>query len=360
MSNPSATTKVVVTGRINAGFLERNFEGKQLAKVSKKTASIQYRYVKTEDLFTGFDLQDVLVDILRRSSGADDPALSTSVRLRKKDLDQDGSFFVLNQMSNEATWDGPVFCGQIIHVKKGVEIPGINGTVDQDIPSLKLANFSVGKENSIVDGILYFAIAGNHVGLIEGQKARGRSLERFLTSMLQDAEELEPGEAILLPAKIQGKLPEIRSMKLLPKRSAAQSASNRTKQRSLAEAKGNGATVFEVLELLGWNHEEIGALSESVPEGGWIEGAFNVLFKHGKSRAAINRKAIEEAVRNLDNSSIGLVGNGSEKGGHMKLSEPRSIECTSDMLNPDAAMQAIVKVMKKWAQLGHIDCDFNK
>src|SRR3546814_5927996 len=40
-----------------------------------------------------------------------------------------------------------------------------------------------------------------HVGLIEGQQVRGRTLERYLTALLQRAEEFEPGQAVILNGK---------------------------------------------------------------------------------------------------------------------------------------------------------------
>src|SRR3546814_5151620 len=64
-----------------------------------------------------------------------------------------------------------------------------------------LQNLNVGDAAHVLKGTLYFAIAGNHVGLIEGQQVRGRTLERYLTALLQRAEEFEPGQAVILNGK---------------------------------------------------------------------------------------------------------------------------------------------------------------
>lgn len=59
----------------------------------------------------------------------------------------------------------------------------------------------MGERAKVLRGALYFAVVGNHVGIIEGQQVKGRTLERYLTALLQKADELEPAQVIILNSK---------------------------------------------------------------------------------------------------------------------------------------------------------------
>lgn len=327
--------------------------------MAKKVAAIQYRYVKLDELWDTFNLKDMIVDILGRVPRDGDVTLSALARLRKKDLDQDGSFVLLNKLSDPGTWCGPVFCGQLIHVKSGAQLPGINGTLDDDIAEFELQNLTFEQRTQIVEGVLYFAVAGNHVGIIEGQRTRGRTLERYLTRLLQDAGELEPGATVILNAKLEGSVEKVSEIDVSPRLSRP-SAEGGEVADDAASDRGEGSTVLDVLEVLGWGPEQIRELEDSIPPQGWLEGVFRVRFKSKRGRkASVDRQVLEEALRNLDSRSVGLLGDGAkEKGGLIKLSERCSIDIVGDLLDPADAMEQIVNAMRRWASAGKIDCAF--
>lgn len=324
-----------------------------------KQAAVQYRYVKLDELWEGFHLKDMIVDILTRVPPAGGGSLSSLARLRKKDLDQDGSFVLLNKLSDQSSWSGPVFCGQLIHVKSDTQLPGITGSLDDDIAEFELKNLTLEQRTQIVEGVLYFAVVANHVGIVEGQRTRGRTLERYLTRLLQDAGELEPGKTIILNARLEGAIGAVKEIDVAPRRSQMPTADGDV-AHGVAEEEGVGKTVLDVLELLGWSAEQIHKLEENIPEGGWLEGLFKVKFKQRRGRAAsVDRTILEEALRNLDGHSVGLLGDGArEKGGLIKLSERCNVQTDGDLLDPEDTMAKIVAALKKWSAAGKIDCSF--
>lgn len=339
----------------NASVGRRNCEPLEI-RLSTKSFTVQYRYVKLDGLWETFSLKSMVVDILRRTPKGGGEKLLSMARLRKKDLDQDGSFVLLNKISDEGSWDGDLFCGQLIHVKSGTELPGLNGSLDDDLKEFELQNLTLEQRAQIVEGVLYFAVMGNHVGIIEGQRTRGRTLERYLTRLLQDAGELEPGSTIIMNAKLEGSVSKVKEIDVAPQRSMAPYREGETSTEA-AESEGEGTTVLDVLRLLGWDDEQIEQLENSIPQEGWLEGIFKVKFKRKRGRAAsVDREVLEEALRNLDAHSVGLLGDGAkEKGGLIKLSEKCKIKSTGELLDPDDAMQQIVACLRRWAKTGKID-----
>lgn len=327
------------------------------------SATVQYRYLKTDGLWDDIHLKNMIVDILRRTPDGASNSRAARVRHRKIDLDQDGTYVILNKMSDPSDWNGPVFCGQLLSIRAGAEIPGITQSPEDDISELELRQLYMGEENSVVDGILYFALVHNHVGLIEGQKTRARTLERYLTRLLQDADEFEPGQTVILNAQLEGvHVGRVEEMSIAPKRVQKSSTSEVDQTVAAGEAEGEGQTVFDVLRTLGWQAQEIEQLRDSLPDEGWIEGVFKMVFKRKGRKAAIDRSVLEEALRNLDPASVGLLdpSGGSERKGIYKLSSKQPIERQNGMLDPSHAMQSIVEMLKKWAASGKIDCDFER
>jgi len=330
-----------------------------------KYATVQYRYVNTEHLWEDFNLKAMVVDILRRAArGNAQTRLFEDVSARKKDLDQDGTYVVLNKMSDPRTWGGPFFCGQLLHVKAGVDVPGINGDLDQSVPELELCNLQLGNAARIVEGVLYFLVNGNHVSLIEGQRTKARSLERYLTRLLQDADELDPGKTIILNALFSSAgsgVTEIQEMNIQPLAVPANGA-EQDATRLAVEERGQGKTVYDILEYLGWTEADISDLRGNLPEGGTLEGLFKVFIKlRNKRKGSVPKRVLEEALRHLDPYSLQLIGpDGKEGGGLIKLSKRVRIQTTGDLLNPDDAMEKIQETMREWARDGKIDCDFGE
>lgn len=325
-----------------------------------RPSTIQYRYVKLDGLWPAFDLKAMVVDILRRADAGTGAPIGSMARLRKKDLDQDGSYVVLNKLSAPETWDGPTFCGQLIHVKSGASLPGLSGSLDDDTAEFVLQQLTFEQLTQIVEGVLYFAIVGNHVGLIEGQRARGRTLERYLTRFLQDAGELEAGQTVILNTSLQGQVTRVSQIELKPHRSKAPPLRDAAAGTDAAAEEGEGATVLKVLEVLGWSPDQLQMLEARIPEGGWLEGIFRVRMKGaGRKKATVDRAVLEEALRNLDDKSVGLLGDGGrEKGGLIRLSDRRQVVCDGDLLDPTDAMAQIVEALRRWSEDGKINCNF--
>lgn len=329
--------------------------------VATKNTTIQYRQLKTDDLWEGVDLKAMLVDVLRRRQW------DTNAKHRILDLDQDQSFVILNKLSDPETWDGPVFAGQIIQLQEGADIHAVTQSLEEDTSEFVLQNLNVGKRTQVLKGALYFAVVGNHVGVIEGQQVRGRTLERYLTALFQRAGELEPGHAIILNGKFMagdGKELEESSeitVSATPNRGGGEVHAGRAAEiieRETAHARERGATVFDVLALLGWSPDAIAKLEAEVPDDGWIEGFFRIFIKEKRKKKPISRATINEALRNIDPADLGLRGNGTEKNGIVKLSVQKLVEAQRSLLDPASAMEQIVNALYDWSKAGKIDCTF--
>lgn len=327
-------------------------------------ATIQYRQLKTEGLWAEADLKAMVVDVLRRRSWAD------NAKLRIIDLDQDQSFVILNKISDPETWDGPTFAGQVIQLQSGADVHAIIQSLEEDTPEFVLQNLNVGEQTRVLKGALYFVVAGNHVGIIEGQQIRGRTLERYLTALLQRAEEIEAGQAIILNSKFvtgDGKeLSESTEISVAATPATNKGAPKRRddaprvlEREAAAEREHEQATVFDVLRTLGWSEEAINSLGAEVPDDGWVEGFFRVFIKQRRKRKPISRATINEALRNIDPADLGLRGDGSERGGIVKVSVQRDVRTAGSLLDPADAIEQITNALRDWAAAGKIDCNFD-
>jgi hypothetical protein len=110
---------------------------------------------------------------------------------------------------------------------------------------------------------------------------------------------------------------------------------------------------------LGWGADALESLRAEVPDDGWIEGFFRVFIKQRNRRKPISRATINEALRNIDPADLGLRGDGSEKGGIVKLSTQRVVKTHGSLLDPADAMEQIVNALREWAAGGKIDCTFD-
>ena len=328
-----------------------------------KKATIQYRELKAEGPLEGAELKEMLVDVLRRRR--EHQALAENARLRIIDLDQDGSFVILNKVSDPSSWDGSVFCGQLIHLQAGADIQAVIQSLDEDTDEFLLQNIDVGPEARVLKGVLYFAVNKNHVGLIEGQAVKGQILERYLTSLFQEAGELQPGQRVILNGQFSAEgekgLSELSDLTF----SAKPKYSSRDdhpvivdEERQAGMAKDEGHTVFDILKLMGWPNDALERLEQEIPVGGRIEGLFKVFIKSKRTKVRIPRVAVNEALRNFDPNELGLQGDGREKGGLVKLSVVKDVRTEGNLLDPTDAMLKIVEAMKEWATSGKIDCRF--
>jgi len=327
-------------------------------------ATVQYRQLKTDNLWPEVNLQAMVVDVLRRRGWAD------NARHRIIDLDQDESFVILNKLPDPATWDGPTFAGQVIQLQSGTDVHAVMQSLEEDTSEFVLQSLNVGERTRVLKGALYFVIAGNHVGLIEGQQVRGRTLERYFTVLLQRADELDPGQSVILNGKFTtGNGKELSesteiSVSAAPATNtgAARPRPDRplvTEHEAATAREHEQATVFDVLRTLGWSEEAIDSLGAEVPDDGWIEGFFKVFIKQRRKRKPISRATINEALRNIDPADLGLRGDGSERNGIVKLSTQREIQLVGTLLDPADAIEQITNALRDWAAQGKIDCNFD-
>lgn len=335
-----------------------------------KKVTVQYRQLKTVGLWETIDLKALIVDVLRRRGWAE------NARLRILSLDQDGSLVILNKVSLPSTWDSAIFAGQVIHLQEGSEVHAVTQSLEDDTQEFVLQNLDVGERTRVLKGALYFVVVGNHLGIIEGQQVRGKTLERYLTALLQKADELSPEQVVILNSKfLTGNGKELSESSEISV-AAAPAANDGTRHVASArpgqprvvereaglEREHEQATVFEVLRMLGWDDQAIDSLGAEIPTGGWIEGVFRVLIKERqRRRKPISRATINEALRNIDPKDLGLRGDGSEKGGIVKLSVQREVATAGagSLIDPESAMEQIVNALRDWAAAGKIDCRFD-
>lgn len=236
-------------------------------------ATIQYRQLKLDGLWEEANLKAMVVDVLRRRGWAD------NAKTRIIDLDQDQSFVILNKISDPGTWDGPTFAGQVIQLQTGTDVHAVMQSLEEDTQEFVVHSLNVGEQVRVLKGALYFVVVGNHVGVIEGQQVRGRTLERYLTALLQRAGELEAGQAVILNSKfIAGDGKELSESTEISVAAApttregtakARDVGPRVTEREAATAREHEqATVFEVLKMLGWSEEAVDSLGAEVPNDG--------------------------------------------------------------------------------------------
>lgn len=331
--------------------------------------SVQYRQLKTDEMPAGTSLKAMLVAAMR-APRADGGRWGDSAKSRIIDLDQDGSYVILNKIPEPNSWDEQVFGGQIIHLQSGADVAAVMQSLDEDAEEFIVEQVNLG-DARVAKGILYFAAIDNHLGLIEGQQVKGRTLERYLTALLQNVGTIQPGTPVILNGSFlagDGKeLSEASEITIQAERNegplAAEAAQvvDEIVEREAARMKRDGATVFDVLRTLNWNEDAIATLRAEIPDDGWIEGFFKVFIKQrNKRRKNITRAAINEALRNIDPSDIGMDGNGKERGGIVKLSSKRRVAMVGSLLDPADAVNQIVDALREWAAAGKIDCTFGE
>lgn len=326
-------------------------------------ATIQYRQMKADGLWENADLKAMVVDVLRRRGW------SENAKSRIVDLDQDESYVILNKISDPATWGGSTFAGQVIQLQAGTDVHAITQSLEDDTAEFVLQSLNVGERVRVLRGALYFVVVGNHVGIIEGQQVRSRTLERYLTALLQRAEELELGQAIILNGKfIAGDGKELSESTEIQVSAASNKGDGerredvtRIQEREAAAAREHEqATVFEILRMLGWSEDALESLGAEIPNDGWIEGFFKVFIKERRKRKPISRATINEALRNIDPADLGLRGDGSERGGIVKLSVQKEVRTEGSLLDPADAIEQITNALRDWAAAGKIDCNFER
>lgn len=332
-----------------------------------KQATIQYRQLNRENLPVEGSLKDIAVASMRTERGQ--RLVGEYVGNRRFDLDQDGRLTLLNHITEQPHWDEPLFAGQLAYFERGANVPALLGDPDEDVNELNLGQFALGPNASMIHGLLYFVVVGDHVGLIESTGLKSARLERFLTQLFTQTEQLQPGQTVILNAQFtneQGRrVADAKEVQVAARRNVrpepvVREPAARIEERDVEQARREGHSVVQVLEVLGWSPEDIARLMEEVPPGGWLEGFFRFFIKSRTARRkTINRGTLDEAFRNIDPKDVTFLGKGMrEKDGFVKLTSNRPVEMVGSLMNPTSAIQQIEAALREWAASGQIDLAF--
>lgn len=327
----------------------------------KATRSVQYRYLARDRLDIG---EAKLEDLVRKALAEkrDGNVIGNEARARIADLSQEGQLTIWNGLKGLER--SSIVQGELLLYKQGFNQTAIEEMLDKAEPRFKLTTFTTDGKSKPVEGALYFAIVGDNVGIIQSNAVTGRWLERYLTWLLKDITGVIEGEDVVnLSSKTS--IGEETRQKLGPARSLTIHAqpSKRTAgggvDRSLREkAKGAGATVLEVLKLMGVGEDAIESIRKDIPEGGRLEGDFLVYIKDKNRKKPISIGTLDHAFRNTDASDLAIEHTGAKtKDGSFHLSEPVRLTTTVHGLDPEEAMEEIVNVLYKWAERALIDLD---
>ena len=331
------------------------------AKTKKKVSTIQYRYLKTDKLGKAFDLKAVLVDVLGRASDhAEGVKLGSQARLRRISLDQEGDVTLLNKITPEKNWHQPFFCGQLIQLAPGTQLPGLMGDQAEDTNEFVLENLNLGEGSEIARGVMYFAVCGQHLALIEGQAVRGRVLERFLTSFLQRAGELEEHQSIVLPRAIpETKDARVRNVQKIDFTGlkTASDGDGEAEEDVGSYRDRNEEKLLQMLEIMCSDRSLVDKVIQKIPEGGYLEGLFSLRIRGAKRRkATLAHQDVEELVRNADIDEVRLEGDGKSRNGEFFLTRAvRLTDVGGGLIDPEEAMKAIVGALVQWSADGKID-----
>ncbi|PZU51136.1 MAG: hypothetical protein DI568_00565 [Sphingomonas sp.] len=238
------------------------------------------------------------------------------------------------------------------------------GDIDADTNELDLGQFQL-PNASMIHGLLYFVIVGDHLGMIESPGMRSARLERFFTQFLSQYNVLEVGNTVVLNALFtneNGRAVSQATEVVLAAEPARRPEFDpgeieRLVAQDVAEARGINNSVIRVLEALSWTNDDITRLMAQVPPGGWLEGVFKFLIKSKTSRKqTIRRQTLDEALRNVDPKDVTILGKGKrEKDGFVKLTKIKTVRTIGSLLDPTSAVSMIEESLREWSAAGEID-----
>lgn len=282
--------------------------------------------------------------------------IGQKVRLRIADLEQAGQLTVLNGIKGLES--GPI-AGEILLYRQGFDVPAIAENLNSEENRFPLEVYQTDGTNKPIVGALYFAAIGDHVGVISSRQVTPRWLERYLTWLLKDkCEHLDGEDVIELNASISiDGTPPSRNGPAKALRIQAQAVKNDGSPKTIRKerASGKGGTVLEVLRLLGVGQDAIDSIRQDIPQGGNLEGDFQVYIKEGRNRRPLSTDTLDHAFRNLDPEDLSIDRNGSRsRGSAIYLSEPVRVTEAPAGLEPNEALEQIVAQLYKWANNGTI------
>ncbi len=326
--------------------------------MAKATRSVQYRYLERER--AGIE-EKSLEEAVRKAlslKGRNGWVIGKEARARIADLAQEGQLTLWNGMKGNSDKRGALQ-GELVLYKRGFNQTAIEENLDAGDARFNMVTFQTDGNSKPVEGALYFAIIGDHVGLIQSNAVTGRWLERYLTWLLKDATTIIDAEDVInlssrltVGEKEIGKLGPAQSLQLSAKPNRGDSQDRNLREK----ARGAGATVLEVLQLMGVGADTIDSIEADIPQGGRLEGEFLVYIKDKNRRKEISVGTLDHAFRNTDPSDLKIKHKGSKVRDNVSmLSEPVRLTQTVHGLDPEEAMEEIVNVLYKWAERALID-----
>jgi len=281
-------------------------------------------------------------------------------RARIADLEQSGQMTLLNQVSGLRPSDAAL-SGQLVLYRKGFDVPAIVEQLENDEKVFPVVQFQTDGKSKPIEGVLYFVVIGDNVGLIASNVVTGKWLERYLTWLLKDIGDVIEGEDhIELNAQVkieyEGKsVPAANQISIHPTSNLRETDVGPI-SRFAEKAKGAGATVLDVLKILGFSDDAVQDLASNVPEGGTLEGDFRVFIKEKGKRVNLSPSTLDHAFRNFEEDRMTLDGRGGKmKNGLLKLSEPVRVNQIESWLDAEDAIVKITETLYAWAAQGRIN-----
>lgn len=327
--------------------------------MTKISRSVQYRYLNRQNAGLG---EMSLVEAIRSALGEkrNGDVIGAKARARIADLDQIGQATLLNNLDGIDP-DAVVFSGEVVLYKQGFDVPAIAEALDSDDNAFPIYQFQTDGKSKPIEGALYFAVIGDHVGLIASNAVTSRWLERYLTWLLKDAASLiEVEDRIALDSRIQvpgepGSMGPAKSLTLHA--GAVEKPAPDGSSRTMREKrKGRDGTVIEVLRLLGLGPDAIDSIVDDIPAGGSLEGDFLVYIKQGRQSKPISVGTLNHSMRNSDPEDFEIERKGSRTRGKMThLAESVRVTKAGAGLDPKEAVAKIVEQLYVWNKAGIIN-----
>jgi hypothetical protein len=332
-----------------------------MAKVNR---TVQYRYLdQVRAGVTKDTLEDLLRAALSERRGGD--IIGLKARARIADLEQSGQ---------QTLWNGlqgfdpkGVLAGELVLYKQGFDVPAIVESLDNEENRFKLVRFQTDGKSKPIEGTLYFAIIGNNLGIIQSNSVNGRWLERYFTWLLKDITgHLASEQFISLNTKTAFSvtdLERIGSAKTLTVHassvhSGADSGPSafQPSRDFKTKRKGKGATVLEVLRLMGLGDDTIGSIEADVPPGGSLEGDFLVFIKHKNRKKPISLGTLDYAFRNTIPGEVDIESKGASVRDNLQ-SRSASVRVSEGPLglDPNEAIETIIGMLHRWGEQGVIN-----
>lgn len=336
-----------------------------MARVAR---TVQYRYLNRSKIAAGAaKLEDLLREALLLDRDGD--IIGQKARARIADLNQSGQLTLWNGL--QGVDPRGVLAGELILYKDGFDVPAIEEKLDEEENRFQMVRFQTDGKNKPVEGALYFAVIGDHLGIIQSNHVTGRWLERYFTWLLKDVTSIIEGEAVVaLDAKVGITADDLKKIgpareltvhanseeRVSPDKNAPTTDTLEPSREFRTKRKGKGGTVIEILGLMGLGKDAIESIRADVPPGGSLEGDFIVYIKKGRKREQLSLGSVDHVFRNAEPGDIELNGKGSSiRGSDLTFSEAVKIGDTPIGLDPNEAIEAIIQVLYRWAKQGIIN-----